>query len=150
MILTFPGKHGDTGAGEIDVLDNLREGTCDVGFVSKLMLDRRELTTPGNNKLDLKNMINVPLFDHCQFDCLSTLSIKKQQSFQNTLFSMDWNKPEDQIVMKAEGLRLKWQRPRESGYETVYAAISKEKNIINPLPIHTYTSNPFKSLSIVS
>jgi hypothetical protein len=144
------GKHGDTALGEIDVLESLRTGLADCGFISKLMLDRRDLSCPGEEKLDIANMLKIPVFDHCQFDCLSSLSLIKRDSFQKALFQMDFNKKEDRGVMVAEGVKEKWVEYRESGYDAVCSSIENEENSIFPRPLHSIESNPFKLLSIIS
>ena len=150
LLLFCPGKHGDTAIGEVDVIESLRNGSCDAGFVSKLMLDRRDKSCPGEYRLDLTNIISVPLFDHCQFDSLPTLSIEKMNAFQGALFKMDWNKEIDRVVMQSEGIREKWEKPRMCGYETVSAAISQESICVSPAPPHSANCHPFKTLSIIS
>jgi phosphonate transport system substrate-binding protein len=96
------GKHGDTAVGEMDVIECLRTGQADVGFVSKLMFDRRDHLNIGDEKLDLINIQHVPVFDHCQFDSLSSLSMMKRIAFQEALFRMDFSKKEDRKVMISE------------------------------------------------
>lgn len=144
------GKHGDTAIAEVDVIEALRNGSSDAGFVSKLMLDRRDLSAPGEGNLDLDNLISVPVFDHCQFDCLPSLSREKRESFQTALFQMDWAKDEDRAVMQPEGIREKWVLPSEHGYDSVSAAISTIQVCVAPPPPHTLHSHPFRSLRIIS
>ena len=91
-------------------IESLRNGSCDTGFVSKMMLDRRDKSCPGEDRLDLTNIISVPLFDHCQFDSLPSLSKEKINAFQSALFKMDWNKEIDRVVMQSEGIREKWEK----------------------------------------
>lgn len=147
MIEKNLGKHGDTAASEIKVIEALRNGQCDVGFVSKMMLDRRDVSLQGEELLNLETVINIPAFHHCQFDSLTSVSQDKRDLFQKALFDMDWNDKEDQIVMKAEGIRAKWMPIDERGYTTVRNAIMKEETGISPPPF-TVDKNPFKSLSI--
>jgi ABC-type phosphate/phosphonate transport system substrate-binding protein len=143
------GKHGDTAVGELDVIEALRNGSCDAGFVSKMMLDRRDTTLPGENNLDLEGVIHIPVFDHCQFDALSSLSKLKRDTFQSALFEMDMNNEDDRAVMIAEGIKERWMPTRESGYDSVRAAISKEDMSVSPAP-YSMQKNPFKSLTIVT
>ena len=35
------------------------------------------------------------------------------------LFAMDWDVPEQRRVMQTEGLRRRWEGPRETGYDTM-------------------------------
>jgi hypothetical protein len=69
------------------------------------MFDRRDQLNVGEGKLDLMNIQKVPVFDHCQFDCLSSLSMTKRTAFQEALFRMDFNKTEDREVMISEVYR---------------------------------------------
>ena len=112
-----------------------------------MMLDRRDVSLPGEENLNLDNIINLPLFHHCQFDSLSSVSQDKRDRFQKALFDMNWNDDEDRAVMKAEGIREKWMPCDERGYSTVRDATLKEKTSISPKP-YTSDDNPFKSLSI--
>lgn len=131
------------------MIEALRNGTCDAGFVSKMMLDRRDVDLQGEDTLDIGGIIHIPVFDHCQFDALSSLSKQKRDSFQGTLFEMDMTNEEDRVVMIAEGIKERWMPPRESGYESVHAAISSEQVSISPAP-HSIQNNPFKSLTVVT
>ena len=114
-----------------------------------MMLDRMDTTSPGQDTLDIDGIIHIPVFDHCQFDALSSLSKQKRDCFQSTLLEMDMNNEEDRIVMMAEGIKERWMPARESGYDTVRAAISKEDICVSPAPYST-GNNPFKSLSVIS
>ena len=131
------------------MIEALRNGSCDAGFVSKMMFDRRDVCSPGEAALDIDGIIPIPLFDHCQFDALSSLSQSKRDSFQSTLFEMDWSNEEDRAVMMSEGIKEKWMPPRESGYDSVRAAISKEDITVSPSP-HSMQNNPFRSLSVIT
>lgn len=145
--MTIEGKHGDTAIGEIKVIEALRNGLCDAGFVSKMMLDRRDMSMPGEEQLNLDDIIRIPVFHHCQFDSLLSVSQDKRDRFQKALFDMDWNNGEDREVMKAEGIKEKWMPCDEVGYATVRSAVSTEDTTISPAP-HSVEKNPFKSLSV--
>jgi ABC-type phosphate/phosphonate transport system substrate-binding protein len=143
------GKHGDTAVGEIDVIEALRNGNADAGFVSKLMFDRRDISHPRETELsELK--ISVPPFDHCQFDALDTLSSAKQFAFQRALSEMDWNSEKDRKIMELEGIKRSWMPTREQGYDIMRAATEEELNVVFPPPVHTEERHPFKSLCVVS
>lgn len=139
------GKHGDTAVGELNVIEALRNGTADAGFVSRLMFDRRDPTAPGADRLS-ENLIRIPSFDHCQFDALPSLSIEKRDAFRRALMAMDWNCAEDNKVMLQEGIRERWEGTRENGYDILRAAIASENVGIAPPPLHSPQSHPFKSL----
>ena len=100
------GKHGDTAVGEVHVMDALRTGSVDAGFVSQMMFDRRDRTAEGDDQLIINpQTLPLPLFDHCQFDALPTLPAVKRQAFQQALLAMDWSCPEERVVMELEGSR---------------------------------------------
>ena len=140
------GKHGDTALGEIDVIHALRTGAADAGFVSQLMLDRRDKSAAGDERLS-PHVLAVPTFDHCQFDAVrSTFSTAKQASFQAALLSMSWQCAEEREVMKLEGIRRTWEGPRESGYDVLRSAIEDEEVAVAPAPLHTVDRHPFRSL----
>jgi ABC-type phosphate/phosphonate transport system substrate-binding protein len=139
------GKHGDTAEGEVDVIHSLRNGTADAGFVSRLMYDRRDTTAAGEDLLSPR-LIRVPLFDHCQFDALPSLLPEKREGFRQALMAMDWNCAEDNKVMVQEGIKERWEAPRENGYDILRAAIAKEEVSISPPALHSVQSHPFKSL----
>lgn len=67
-----------------------------------MMFERRDQLSIGDYKIDPENFLDIPVFDHCQFDCLPSLSMIKRIAFQEALFRMDWNKKEDREVMISE------------------------------------------------
>ena len=174
------GKHGDTAIGEVKVIEAIRNGVVDVGFVSKLMFDRRDVFAIGENELNIDNLIKIPLFDHCQFDIMKnsklfhtvkdppfenisskvnsrTTMIPIINLFQDAILSMDFNVIEEQIVMIKEGIKSKRMLARDKdgiqGYELLIDAIKHEEfysDSIVPLCVDTISNHPFKSLTIHS
>ncbi len=137
------GKHGDTALGEIEVLKNVHKSKEEsYGFVSKMEFDRCSFS----NELNILH--KFPGFDHCQFDCLASYPIEYRDMFQKALFSMDMNNEFDARVMKMEGIRSKWEQPRESGYNSMREALALEKNVEFPPLLHTIDNHPFHSLKI--
>lgn len=126
------GKHGDTAVGEIKALEVLSTTKqADAALVSKMMWDRAiQGCIP---KLDSSSMqetceelvnANIPSFDHCQFDAISSPNNnQKLNDFGEVLLSMDWNIPEEQHLMKLEGILNKWELPRQTGYSIVRNAM---------------------------
>jgi hypothetical protein len=112
-----------------------------------MMLDRRDMSMPGEEQLNLDDIIHIPVFHHCQFDSLLSVSQDKRDRFQKALFDMDWNNDEDREVMKAEGIKEKWMPCDEQGYATVRSAVSTEVTTISPAPL-SVEKNPFRSLSV--
>jgi phosphonate transport system substrate-binding protein len=126
------GKHGDTALGEIkalEVLSTTSQG--DAALVSKMMWDRAIQGKIPN--LDADRMqetceelvsASVPTFDHCQFDAISSpTNSQKLNDFGEAVLSMDWEIPEDRILMKLEGIQKKWELPRQTGYDVVRNAM---------------------------
>lgn len=129
------GKHGDTALGEIKAMEALssdQPSTVAQGaLLSRMMWDR---AIGGHldsvNAAHLADRVttlsdaNVPSFDHCQFDALqSTAETGKLDSFYTALHGMDYDDPAQQPVMKLEGIRRSWAKPRQEGYDIVRAAM---------------------------
>jgi ABC-type phosphate/phosphonate transport system substrate-binding protein len=147
------GKHGDTAAGELDVLRALADGEVDAGFVSDVMWAKAVANgdVNGRGKLALVALdaALVPAFDHCQFDAMPTISAAKRDAFQSALFAMSMDKPEEAAVMKLEGIRKTWEQPREEGYASMHAALAAEPaDVAFPPPRDTATANRFASLEV--
>ena len=107
---TDPGKHGDTGASELDVLKALHEGRADAGTVGDLIW----VTEQAAGHIDsskVKVLWTTPGFDHCMFDALASLAPEKKEAFQRGLFAMKWENPAHRRLLELEGLR-EWL-PRE-------------------------------------
>lgn len=139
------GKHGDTAEGEVEVLKAVLDDKHKAAYaiVSKLMFDR----------LDRKNELEVvhkfEPFDHCQFDCMTTLPALSRSAFQDALFAMNNSQDaHDREVMKLEGIRERWEQPREKGYDAMRLALATEPFVEFPSPIHTANHHPFRSLTI--
>jgi len=143
------GKHGDTAAGEVEVLQALHDGRAEVGLVSQMMWDRAIAAADINNGqgTPLRLLDEAPpVFDHCQFDTLN--KTEGVDRFTEALFAMDWNNPEHRKVMQMEGLREKWEEPRETGYDDMREALREEGNTPYPPQLHETFNHPFKSLTI--
>lgn len=143
------GKHGDTAVGEVEVLKALHEGRADVGLVSQMMWDRAVTSADINNGQGSPIRLldeAPPVFDHCQFDTLNRT--EGVERFSEALWNMDWNDPAHRKVMQMEGLREKWEPPRESGYEDLREALREEANTPYPPQLHETFNHPFKALTI--
>lgn len=146
------GKHGDTAVGEIVVMDEMAKGAFDAGFVSDLMWQRALASGDVNNgkgdELEVLSCAQIPRFSHCQFDALCTLDPKKKDSFVTTIFNMDFSKADDRKVMQLEGIRERWEKVQESGYDTMRDALKSEPNEPYPAPMYRPDQNPFQTISI--
>ena len=160
------GKHGDTAHGETAVLQALRSGAAEAGFVSDLMW-QRALAEPGGatEGLRLCDAAAPPPFDHCQFTALrARLSARRAAAFQEALLAMDGSgHPEDAQTLALEGVRRGWLPPRggavsnpasdpSAGYEAMLAALEGwgEPKTKWPGQLHTPQRHPFKHLLVDS
>jgi ABC-type phosphate/phosphonate transport system substrate-binding protein len=115
------GKHGDTGASELEVLRALAAGRAHAGTVGDLVW----VTEQAAGRVDAKALEvlwTTPGFDHCMFDALPSLDDARARAFQDALFRMSWDEPSHRRLLELEGLR-QWLPPRETGYESLRAAL---------------------------
>ncbi|MCR9115446.1 MAG: phosphate/phosphite/phosphonate ABC transporter substrate-binding protein [bacterium] len=123
---TDVGKHGDTGASELDVLDALATGKADAGAIGDLVWLNEQAAGRVDANL-IQSIYTTPPFDHCMFDALPNLDAGKIERFQRALFGMKWEIPEHRRLLELEGLKV-WMPPREEGYDSLRAALA------NPTP----------------
>jgi ABC-type phosphate/phosphonate transport system substrate-binding protein len=117
------GKHGDTGASELEVLRALREGRAQAGAVGDLVWAGEQAA--GRVDPSLTTLYTTPGFDHCMFDALPSLSDEKAEAFRKALFAMKWEQPAHRRLLELEGLRA-WMEPREEGYASLRAALDSQ------------------------
>jgi len=118
------GKHGDTGASEIAVLQAVQEGRADAGAIGDLIW----VTEQAAGHVDMKAidlLWTTPPFDHCMFDGHPALPPAKAEAFTRALFAMRWENAEHRRLLELEGLR-EWLPPREEGYRSLEEALAAE------------------------
>ena len=115
------GKHGDTGASELEVLHALAEGRAHAGTVGDLVWVTEQAAGRVDAKV-LEVLWTTPGFDHCMFDALPSLDDSRARAFQDALFRMSWDEPAHRRLLELEGLR-QWLPPRETGYDSLRAAL---------------------------
>jgi ABC-type phosphate/phosphonate transport system substrate-binding protein len=120
-----PGKHGDTGNSELDVLRALHEGTADAGTIGDLVWVNEQAAGRVNAEL-IKVLWTTPAFDHCMFDSRPDLDAEKAESFQRALFAMKWENPRHRRLLELEGLH-EWMPPREEGYQSLIEALKRQE-----------------------
>jgi len=155
------GKHGDTAHGETAVLEALRSGAAEAGFISKLMWDRfvKDGSTAGLAVLPdvVPPFVRPParargrprarsgrvtarapfptLYtqDHCQFSALDTWGHRgRAVAFQEALLAMDGSgHAEDAATLALEGVRERWL-PARGG------RIERDQKIPTPDPALGY------------
>ncbi len=122
---TDPGKHGDTGTSEIDVLRALQEGRAQAGTVGDLIwVNEQAAGHVDANKVEV--LWTTPGFDHCMFDAHPSLPREKVEMFRRSLFAMRWDNPRHRRLLEMEGLR-EWMPPRETGYRSLEEALKEQE-----------------------
>jgi phosphonate transport system substrate-binding protein len=121
---TDVGKHGDTGASELDVLAAVRDGRAQAGAIGELTWTTEQAAGRFDPGL-LEVLWTPPPFDHCMFDALPTLAPAKIAGFTRALFAMRWDEPAHRRLLELEGLK-KWMPPREEGYASLIAALDEQ------------------------
>lgn len=121
---TDPGKHGDTGTSEIDVLKALDDGRADAGTVGDLVWVN-EQTAGHINPNHIEVLWTTPGFDHCMFDGHPSLALEKVAAFSRALFAMRWDHPDHRRLLELEGLR-EWLPAREEGYRSLEEALKQQ------------------------
>jgi phosphonate transport system substrate-binding protein len=120
---TDPGKHGDTGTSELDVLKALHDGRADAGTVGDLVwVNEQAAGHVDANKIEV--LWTTPGFDHCMFDAHPAIAPEKVAAFSRALFAMRWENPRHRRLLELEGLH-EWLPPREEGYQSLEAALQQ-------------------------
>ena len=114
------GKHGDTGASEIDVLKAVLDGRADAGAVGSPfwtgVLEKK--LVPASSVTDI--WTSDP-YSHCMFTARAGFDGAMERSFVEALSAMSWDNPKHRSVLEAEGLR-KWLVADTSGYASLREA----------------------------
>jgi phosphonate transport system substrate-binding protein len=118
------GKHGDTGASEVDSLRAVLTGKADAAFVG----------SPFWVGVQEKNLVPIgavtavwtsPGYNHCMFTARPGLDPDSRQAFEKALYAMSWDDPQHRVVLEAEGLK-KWI-PAQDGYDSLRAACRAQR-----------------------
>jgi phosphonate transport system substrate-binding protein len=114
------GKHGDTGASEVEVLRAVLDGQADAGAVGSPFWQRvgEEGLVP---KGALKEIWTSPPFNHCMFTARPDLDPVMERRFADALAAMSWDNPSHRVVLEAEGLK-RWITPKLEGYDSLKEA----------------------------
>jgi phosphonate transport system substrate-binding protein len=119
-----PGKHGDTGNSEIDVLKALHDRRADAGTIGDLIwVNEQAAGHVDVNKVEA--LWTTPGFDHCMFDAHPDLPTEKIEAFKRALFAMQWEDPRHRRLLELEGLH-EWLPPREEGYRSLEDALKQQ------------------------
>jgi ABC-type phosphate/phosphonate transport system substrate-binding protein len=118
------GKHGDTGASEVEVVRAILNGRADAGaigspFWKTVQLER--LVPQGA----LTEIWSSPPYNHCMFTARPDLDPILQQRFVEALSGMSYDNPRHRAVLEAEGLR-RWVEPHLDGYDSLREASARQ------------------------
>jgi ABC-type phosphate/phosphonate transport system substrate-binding protein len=118
------GKHGDTGASEVEVVRAILDGRADAGaigspFWKAVQIDR--LVPQGA----LTEIWSSPPYNHCMFTARPDFDPVLQQRFAEALSGMSYENPKHRAVLEAEGLQ-RWVEPHLDGYESLREASARQ------------------------
>ena len=117
------GKHGDTGASELDAIQAVLDDRADaaaIGITTWNSLQSGQLL-PGA----LEAVWKSPTYCHCNFTALESLDPGRSAAWTDWLLKMDWEKPQQRRIMEMEGLR-RWVAPQLEGYQSLFKAVVEQ------------------------
>ena len=118
------GKHGDTGASEVEVVRAVLDGRAHAGAIGspfwKTVRDQR-LVPKGA----LSEVWSSPPYNHCMFTARPDLDREQEQRFVDALLAMSYDNPVHRAILDAEGLQ-RWLTPHLDGYTELRAAASEQ------------------------
>ena len=114
------GKHGDTGASEVEVVRAVLDGRADAGAIGspfwKTVCAER-LVPEGA----LTEIWTSPPYNHCMFTSRPDLDLSLERSFAEALSRMSYDNPTHRAVLDAEGVHH-WVEPHLGGYTALREA----------------------------
>ena len=114
------GKHGDTGASEVEVVRAVLDGRADAGAIGSPfwnVVQTERLVPEGA----LTEIWTSPPYNHCMFTARPGLDPGLQRRFVEALSRMSYDNPIHRSVLDAEGLHH-WELPHVDGYEALREA----------------------------
>jgi ABC-type phosphate/phosphonate transport system substrate-binding protein len=118
------GKHGDTGASEVEVVRAVLDGRADAGAIGSPFW-----TTVQSEKLvpqgALTEIWTSPPYNHCMFTARPDLDPALERAFAQALAGMNYDNPLHRPVLEAEGLR-RWVEPQLDGYQSLREASERQ------------------------
>jgi phosphonate transport system substrate-binding protein len=118
------GKHGDTGASEVEVVRAVLDGRADAGVLGSPFwktVQTQHLVPEGA----LTEIWTSPPFNHCMFTARPDLDPALDKEFVEALSAMSYDNPNHRVVLEAEGLR-RWESPHLDGYEALRTAAANQ------------------------
>jgi phosphonate transport system substrate-binding protein len=118
------GKHGDTGASEVQVVRAVLDGSADAGAIGspfwKTVCAER-LVPEGA----LTEIWTSPPYNHCMFTSRPDLDPSLERCFAEALSGMNYDNPTHRAVLDAEGLHH-WVEPHLDGYTALREACVRQ------------------------
>jgi phosphonate transport system substrate-binding protein len=124
------GKHGDTGASEVQVVRALLDGRAEAGAIGSPFwqtVQSERLAPQGA----LREIWSSPGYNHCMFTARPDLDPALAQRFADALDGMSYDNPRHRPVLEAEGLR-RWARPELEGYASLREASARQGFLERP------------------
>ena len=118
------GKHGDTGASEVDVVRAVLDGRADAGAIGSPFWNtvRNEQLVPEGA---LTEIWSSPGYNHCMFTARPDLDEDREQQFVEALSAMSYDNPVHRAILDAEGLK-RWLPPELEGYAALREAAAQQ------------------------
>jgi len=118
------GKHGDTGASEVEVVRAVLDGRADAGAIGSPFwaIVRNEHLIP---EAALTEIWSSPAYNHCMFTARPDLDPEMERRFVEALSAMSYDNPVHRSILDAEGLK-RWLPPHLEGYAALRQAASEQ------------------------
>lgn len=111
------GLHGDHVGGELDSMKALLNDEVDASFCLDLNYDA--WVADGTiDKNEVEILSKTDNFDHCIFTFSPDISDEDIKEFDDIMFKMDYNNPDDKEIMDLEGL-TEWKPGRREGFKQI-------------------------------
>lgn len=118
------GKHGDTGASEVEVVRAVLDGRADAGAIGSPFWNtvRKERLVPEGA---LREIWSSPAYNHCMFTTRPDLDREQERRFVEALLAMRYDNPVHREILDAEGLE-RWLTPHLEGYGELRQAAAEQ------------------------
>jgi ABC-type phosphate/phosphonate transport system substrate-binding protein len=118
------GKHGDTGASEVEVVRAVLDGRADAGAIGSPFWDtvRNQRLVPEGG---LREIWSSPAYNHCMFTARPDLDKEQERRFVEALLAMSYDNPVHRPILEAEGLQ-RWLTPHLDGYAALRQAAAQQ------------------------
>jgi len=118
------GKHGDTGASEVEVVRAVLDGRADAGAIGSpfwnTVVNERLVPEGG-----LREIWSSSTYNHCMFTARPELNLELQRRFAEALLAMSYDNPVHRSILDAEGLQ-RWLTPHLEGYGALRQAAAQQ------------------------